>query len=59
MEEENDTLYFLNYQFSWFEDYWNVLQEWATSEPDKQDARLKLLREHRERIDRITEKIVL
>ena len=59
MEEENDTLYFLNYTFSWFEDYWNILQDWPASEPDKQNTRLKLLREHRERIDRITEKMVL
>jgi adenylate cyclase len=40
-------------------DYWDELREWALSEPETTRDRLQMIDEHRARIDRITERMVL
>ena len=40
-------------------DYWDKLREWALSEPERTRGRFEMIDEHRARIDRITEKMVL
>ena len=40
-------------------DYWDRLTEWVLDDPAEVRSRMALLNEHRARIDRITEKLVL
>lgn len=58
-EQEHQTLYFTNFDIAIKPGYWEKLEAWSVSEPDKTDQRQRLLREHRNRIEHITAKMVL
>jgi len=56
---ERANLYFLPFTFRSRPDYWDRLTDWALDDPSQIRSRLMLINEHRARIDRITEKLVL
>ena len=58
-EREKDTLNFVPMDLRDRPDYWDVLTEWALDDPAQARARMHLVNEHRARIDRVTERMVL
>ena len=58
-EREKDLLSAVPYFLRDTPDYWEKLREWVLAEPERTRERLEIIDEHRARIDRITEKMVL